>query len=72
MPLTVYTPATVRVSSYPNLLTENFTTIAVGAFLVTYDYNLKSTVDYLVRFGRALCQNFATLAGAGPPQMARG
>jgi uncharacterized protein len=67
-PLTVYTPATVRVSSYPHLLTEDFTTIAVGAFLVTYDYNLKSTVDYLARFGRALCQNFATLQAQGHPK----
>ena len=68
LPLTVYTPATVRVSSYPNLLTENFTTIAVGAFLVTYDYNLKSTVEYLVRFGRALCQNFRALQAQGHPK----
>src|SRR5919197_352414 len=37
--LSVYAPATVRATSYPNLLTENFTTISVGAFLVTYDYN---------------------------------
>lgn len=68
LPLTVYTSATVRASSYPNLLTENFTTIAVGAYLVTYDYNLKNTVDYLVRFGRSLCQNFGTLQAQGHPK----
>jgi hypothetical protein len=50
--------------SYPNF-TEDFTTIAVGAFLVTYDYNLKGTVDSLSRFGRSLCKNFATLQAQG-------
>jgi len=68
LPLTTYAPATVRVSSYPNLLTEAFTTISVGAFLVTYDYNLKGTVDSLSRFGRSLCKNFATLQAQGHPK----
>jgi hypothetical protein len=67
-PLSIYTPATVRASSYPNLLKEDFTTIAVGAFLVTYDYNLQSTVEYLTRFARALCQNFDTLQAKGHPK----
>ena len=68
LPLTTYSSATVRVGSYPNLITEDFTTIAVGAFLVTYDYNLKGTVDSLSRFGRSLCQNFATLQAQGHPK----
>ena len=67
-PLTIYAPATVRATSYPNLLTEDFTTISVGAFLVTYDYNLQSTVDYLVRFARSLCENFAALQTKGHPK----
>jgi len=67
-PLTVYAPATVRATSYPNLLKEDFTTISVGAFLVTYDYNLQSTVESLARFGRSLCQNFATLQEKGHPK----
>ena len=67
-PLSIYAPATVRASSYPNLLKEDFTTISVGAFLVTYDYNLQSTVDYLVRFARSLCANFATLQAQGHPK----
>ena len=67
-PLTTYAPATVRASSYPNLITEHFTTISVGAYLVTYDYNLKGTVDSLARFGRSLCQNFATLQAQGHPK----
>jgi TRAP transporter TAXI family solute receptor len=66
--LSIYAPATVRAGSYPNLLKENFTTISVGAFLVTYDYNLQSTVEYLTRFSRALCQNFATLQAKGHPK----
>ena len=66
--LTIYAPATVRASSYPNLLRESFTTISVGAFLVTYDYNLQTTVDYLTRFARSLCQNFSTLQAKGHPK----
>jgi TRAP transporter TAXI family solute receptor len=45
--LTTYTYSTVRASSYPKLLTQDFTTVAVGAFLVTYDYNMQGTVAYL-------------------------
>jgi TRAP transporter TAXI family solute receptor len=68
LPLTTYTPLTIRASSYPNVVTEDFTTIGVGAFLVTYDYNMQTTVDYMTRFGRALCQNFATLQAKGHPK----
>jgi TRAP transporter TAXI family solute receptor len=67
-PLTVYAPATVQAASYPNLLTADFTTIAVGAFLVTYDYNLKGTVEHFGRFGKSLCQNFAKLQAEGHPK----
>ena len=67
-PLTVYSHSVVRVSSYPNLLQENFTTISVGAFLVTYDYNLEGTVSHLVRFARSLCQSFPTLQAQGHPK----
>src|SRR5262249_49104172 len=31
-PLSIYAQSTVRATSYPNLLTEDFTTISVGAF----------------------------------------
>src|SRR3954471_15236185 len=67
-PLSIYAPSTVRAASYPNLLTENFTTISVGAFLVTYDYKLQATTEYLVRFARSLCQNFNTLQASGHPK----
>jgi TRAP transporter TAXI family solute receptor len=68
LPLTVYSYSTVKASSYPNLLREDFTTIAVGAFLVTYDYNLDKTVGNLTRFARSLCQNFSTLQAKGHPK----
>lgn len=67
-PLTVYSHAVVKASSYPNLLQENFTTVAVGAFLVTYDYNLDTTVNNLKLFARSLCRNFATLQTRGHPK----
>jgi TRAP-type uncharacterized transport system substrate-binding protein len=66
--LKVYAPATVRASSYPNLINENFTTVAVGAFLVTYDYTLDTTVNHLTRFARSLCQHFSTLQAKGHPK----
>jgi TRAP transporter TAXI family solute receptor len=68
--LTIYAPATVRASSYPNILKEDFTTVSVGAFLVTYDYNLQTTVEHLVRFARSLCENFSTLQQKGHPKWA--
>jgi TRAP transporter TAXI family solute receptor len=66
--LTTYSAATVRASSYPNLLKENFTTIAVGAYLVTYDFNLKSTVQALIHFAGALCDQFPKLQAEGHPK----
>jgi uncharacterized protein len=68
LPLTVYSSATVNAASYPNLIKDNFTTIAVGAFLVTYDYNLKGTIDHMTQFARALCKNFSTLQASGHPK----
>lgn len=67
-PLTVYSHATVNVNSYPHLIAEPFTTIAVGAYLVTYDFNMSYTVNHLVRFGRSLCQNFRALQEKGHPK----
>jgi len=61
----VYSPATVRAGSYPNLIKEDFTTISVGAFLVTYDYTLQGTVENLTRFARELCQQFPELQAKG-------
>lgn len=67
-PLKIYSPSTVRAGSYPNILKEDFTTISVGAFLVTYDFRLQGTVEHLVRFARSLCENFSTLQAKGHPK----
>jgi uncharacterized protein len=67
-PLSIYSPATVRAASYPNILKDDFTTVSVGAFLVTYDYNTQNTVEHLVRFARSLCQNFPLLQEKGHPK----
>lgn len=66
--LRTYFPATVRAASYPNLLMEDLPALAVKAYLVTYDYNLKGTKDYLSRFARSLCQNFGVLQEKGHPK----
>ena len=58
----------VRADSYPNLLAEDVPSVAVKAFLVTYDYKLAVTGDHLARFARSLCQNFAQLQAQGHPK----
>lgn len=66
--LKTYFAATVRATSYPNLITEDQAGLAVKAYLVTYDYALGSTVWQLRKFARSLCQNFATLQESGHPK----
>jgi TRAP transporter TAXI family solute receptor len=66
--LKTYFAATIRASSYPNLLTEDLPGLSVKAYLVTYDYNLKNTRDHLTLFARSLCQNFVTLQTQGHPK----
>ena len=66
--LKTYVAATVRASSYPNLLPEDVPALAVKAYLVTYDFSLKPTEDYLRRFARSLCQNFSVLQEKGHPK----
>lgn len=68
LPLKVYSHSTINAASYPNLLKESFTTVAVGAFLVTYDFSLENTVVHLSRLARSLCQNFSTLQSQGHPK----
>ena len=68
VPLTIYSHSLVKAGSYPNLLKESFTTVAVGAFLTTYNFDDNYTANYLVRFARSLCQNFATLQAKGHPK----
>lgn len=66
--LATYFPATVRASSYPNLLADDVPGLAVKAFLITYDYTLPATVNHLTKFARSLCQNFPRLQAEGHPK----
>jgi len=66
--LKTYFAATVRATSYPNLLAGDLPAVAVKAYLVTYDYALGSTVASLRKFARSLCQNFGTLQSSGHPK----
>jgi TRAP transporter TAXI family solute receptor len=63
-----YFPATIRAASYPNLLSEDISGVAVKAFLVTYDYDMGLTVNLLSRFARSLCNNFERLRAQGHPK----
>ncbi len=60
-----YTAATISATSYPNLLSENLTTVAVGAYLATYDFSAKDTASALARFAHALCLKLPTLQVLG-------
>jgi len=66
--LKTYFPATIRASSYPNLLPADIPGAAVKAFLVTYDYKLAGSVERLGKFARSLCQNFPQLQAEGHPK----
>jgi len=66
--LKTYFPATVRASSYPNLLAEDLPGLAVKAFLVTYDFNMTGAGSHLRQFARSLCKNFPTLQEKGHPK----
>jgi len=66
--LRTYFAATVRATSYPNLLSEDVPSFAVRAFLVTYDYNLAQTRQSLTRLAQSLCQNFSALQAKGHPK----
>ena len=66
--LKTYFNANVRASSYPNLLTQDVPSLAVKAFLVTYNYEQAGTREYLSRFARSLCDNFPKLQSQGHPK----
>jgi uncharacterized protein len=63
-----YTAATINATSYPNLLNENLTTVAVGSYLATYDFSGKDIAGALARFARALCLKLPTLQVLGHPK----
>jgi TRAP transporter TAXI family solute receptor len=63
--LATYFHASVRADSYPNLLAEDIPALAVKAYLVTYDFNLRTTQQHLVRFARSLCATLPMLRARG-------
>lgn len=63
-----YFPSTIRADNYVSWLTADVPTLTVKAYLVTYDYGMKSTVVNLVRFADSLCANFDTLQAKGHPK----
>ena len=66
--LQTYFNASVKASSYPNLLDADLPSIAVKAFLVTYNYDQPATIEYLTNFGESLCRNFDKLKREGHPK----
>jgi TRAP transporter TAXI family solute receptor len=66
--LRTYFATKVLASNYPNLLSEDLPSLAVRAYLVTYDFNLPSTRDHLTRLVRSLCANYAQLQASGHPK----
>ena len=66
--LKTYFPASVRASNYPNLLAADTPVLAVKAFLVTYNFQLKDTETHLRKLARSLCQNFPALREKGHPK----
>lgn len=66
--LKTYFPANVRASNYPNLLAADIPGLAVKAFLVTYDFQLRDTESHLRGMARSLCQNFSQLREKGHPK----
>jgi len=66
--MAVYKKAAIKSSIYPGWLTTDLPCFSVTTFLVTYDYNMKSTKDSLVRFAKSLCDNFSILQKDGHPK----
>ena len=66
--LQTYVPATIRSASYPNWLDQDVNGLAVKAYMVTYDYTYRQTIDHLTALARSLCQNFPVLQTEGHPK----
>lgn len=61
-------PATIRASSYPNLLSEDVPAVAVPAWLLTFDFDRATTIELLEGFARSLCANLPRLREQGHPK----
>lgn len=66
--LQTYGRSRIRAASYPNWLEQDVEGFSIKAYLVTYQYGARPTVDSLVRFGRSLCENFGALQSEGHPK----
>jgi len=66
--LKTYFQSTVRATNYPNVLTDDVPSLAVKAYLVTYDYNQPATKGNLGRFAKSLCDHFGQLQASGHPK----
>ncbi len=66
--LRAYLPATVRAANLPNLLTQDLPALAVQTLLLTYDYDLPTTIGFLTDFARALCASLDRLRTLGHPK----
>ncbi|MDQ6621052.1 MAG: TAXI family TRAP transporter solute-binding subunit [Pseudomonadota bacterium] len=66
--LQTYFAATLHASSYPHILQQDLQTVAVGAYLVTYDFQTRDTAARMGQFATALCRNFETLQTQGHPK----
>jgi TRAP transporter TAXI family solute receptor len=66
--LKTYFPVTVRATSYPSLLAEDVPSLAVKAFLITYNYDQAYTRKNLANFAQSLCTNFSRLQAEGHPK----
>jgi hypothetical protein len=64
--LKTYYPATIRASSYPNLLSADIPGAAVKAFLVTLRLQLAGSIERLRKFARSICRTFSTAAEGHP------
>jgi len=66
--LTVYNKTAIKAAIYQNWLAADLPSFSITTFLVTYDYNMKSTKESLVRFTKSLCENFPALQKDGHPK----
>jgi uncharacterized protein len=66
--LETYFQTVVYARNYPNLLSEDLPSLAVRAYLVTYDFNLGHTREHLARLVRSLCRNASLLQASGHPK----
>jgi uncharacterized protein len=66
--LETYFSVTVYARNYPNLLSEDLPSLAVRAYLVTYDFDLGQTRGHLARLVRSLCRSASLLQANGHPK----